>query len=216
MLLYTWSHHICFIPVPLSSWETLSFLWSWNPSEFHIRHNPPYLQLGRLHIFVTGLFVYIWAMGEETEEIYIYLVDFFNNLKKNWQNILQYKQKRTMLQKAMPYIALSCVCVCVKFSFFFWRQLPLNDDPWHAVTPGTSPSMMEPDENEPIHISNRIQPGLWSQCLGPPHSPIVRTRTTRKELHPARAFPLAIIAGTHGDMTVGCEGSECTLAVIPC
>lgn len=37
-----------------------------------------------------------------------------------------------------------------------------------------------------------------------------------KDLHPARAFPLAIIAGTHGDMAVGCEGSECTPAVIPC
>lgn len=49
--------------------------------------------------------------------------------------------------------------------------MPFNDDPWHGVTPGTSPSMKEPNENEPIHISNRIHPGLWSQCLGPPHGP---------------------------------------------
>ncbi|KAK2907469.1 hypothetical protein Q8A73_008542 [Channa argus] len=34
-----------------------------------------------------------------------------------------------------------------------------------------------------------------------PHSPAERTRTTRKDLHPARASPLAIIAGTHGDMS---------------
>lgn len=50
----------------------------------------------------------------------------------------------------------------------------------------------------------------------PPHGPAERTRTTRKDLHPARAPPLAIIAGTHGDMTVGREGSGCTPAVIPC
>lgn len=35
------------------------------------------------------------------------------------------------------------------FFLFFWRQLPFNDDPWHGVAPGTSPSMMEPNENEP-------------------------------------------------------------------
>ena len=34
--------------------------------------------------------------------------------------------------------------------------------------------------------------------------------------HPAGASPLAIIAGTHGDRTVGHEGSGCTPAVIPC
>lgn len=39
-----------------------------------------------------------------------------------------------------------------------------------------------------------------------PRGPAEKTCTTRRALHAARASPLAIIAGTHGDMTVGRDG----------
>lgn len=68
-----------------------------------------------------------------------------------------------------------------------------NDDPWHAAAPGTSP------RTSPFTFQTE-----WG--LAPDHSAGPLTVLQREHhLHPAAASPLAIMAGTHGDMTGAAE-----------
>lgn len=68
----------------------------------------------------------------------------------------------------------------------------------------------------PDHSVSATPPTPHARPPTPSTVPQSEHAPPERDLHPTGASPLAMVAGTHGDMTEGREGSGCTPAVIPC